>query len=119
MHFGFCTYLFLCTISFSVHSDLFICTISDLLAASDEASRQYGPFVPLPTSATLLDAMLLLSRHLHRVPVVESGGDISNLITQSALLKFVVCYPSLHHTRSHTIPFFLLSFFSFYSHIAG
>lgn len=36
----------------------------------------------------LLDAMLLCGQHyLHRVPVVKSPGDITNIITQSALVQ--------------------------------
>lgn len=49
---------------------------------------KFGPFVPLDESATLLDAILILGKHgLHRLCVVQLGGDIVNVITQSAMLK--------------------------------
>ena len=52
------------------------------------------PFVALDESSTLLDAMLLLGQYgLHRVPVIaptsDSNEHITNMITQSALLKLL------------------------------
>ena len=39
----------------------------------------------------MLDAMLLLSKYqVHRLPVVTSGGDIVNMITQSNVVAMLV-----------------------------
>lgn len=49
-----------------------------------------GPFVPVDNDkGTLLDCMLLCGQHaFRRVPVVKTpGGDIVNIITQSALVQ--------------------------------
>lgn len=51
---------------------------------------RFGPFVPIDYSrGNLLDAMLLCGQHgIRRVPVVKTpGGDIVNIITQSALVQ--------------------------------
>eukprot|EP00048_Salpingoeca_helianthica_P023394 m.24082 g.24082 ORF g.24082 m.24082 type:complete len:463 (+) comp8614_c0_seq1:138-1526(+) len=51
---------------------------------------RFGPFVPIDfTRGNLLDAMLLCGQHgIRRVPVVKTpGGDIVNIITQSALVQ--------------------------------
>ena len=55
---------------------------------SAEFSR-IGAFVPVDVdSGTLLGAMLLCGNHaIRRVPVVKTGGDIVNIITQSALVQ--------------------------------
>ena len=67
-------------------------SLSPYLPLSFLGSWEFGPFVPLPSSASMLDAMFLLSarRRLHRIPVVDPEGDIMNIITQSALLRVVV-----------------------------
>jgi len=57
-----------------------------------DASRfsKFGPFVPIDFErGNLLDALLLCGQHaIRRVPVVQSpGGDIVNIITQSALVQ--------------------------------
>ena len=67
---------------------------------------KYGPFVPLlEDSSTLLDAVLILAKHgLHRVCVVSSGGDITNVITQSALLAALAAeLPALGSVTSRTL----------------
>ena len=51
---------------------------------------RFGPFVPIDHDrGNLLDAMLLCGNHaIRRVPVVKTpGGDITNIITQSALVQ--------------------------------
>jgi len=53
-------------------------------------SGGFGPFIPVDKDRdTLLDCMLLCGQHgLHRVPVVKTpGGDVENIITQSALVQ--------------------------------
>ena len=50
-----------------------------------------GRFIPIdPTENTLLDVMLILGKYgAHRVWVVQSpGGDITNVISQSAVVCF-------------------------------
>lgn len=49
-----------------------------------------GPFVPVEYDrGTLLDCMLLCGQHaIRRVPIVKTpGGDLANIITQSALIQ--------------------------------
>lgn len=57
---------------------------------SSSPSPVTGPFVPVEVDrGTLLEVMLLCGQHnLRRVPVVKSpGGDVVNIITQSALVQ--------------------------------
>lgn len=43
----------------------------------------FGPFVPVEPTSSLLDVLLILGKFgVHRVPVVEPGKDIVNIITQ-------------------------------------
>lgn len=54
------------------------------------AFYRFGPFVPVDFErGNLLDCMLLCGHHgIRRVPVVKTpGGDIANIITQSALVQ--------------------------------
>jgi CBS domain-containing protein len=40
---------------------------------------------------TMLDAMLIIGRFgFHRLPVITDAGDLSNIITQSAVVKYLV-----------------------------
>lgn len=48
----------------------------------------WGPFIPLEPESSLLDALLLMGKYgVHRLPVVEVGGDMSNFLTQSSVTK--------------------------------
>jgi CBS domain-containing protein len=57
----------------------------------DVDTARFNPFIPLSTTNnTMLDVMLLLGKYAqHRAYVVEPGGDVVNVITQSALVKFL------------------------------
>eukprot|EP00053_Salpingoeca_punica_P007912 m.71857 g.71857 ORF g.71857 m.71857 type:complete len:331 (-) comp14383_c0_seq1:366-1358(-) len=52
---------------------------------------QAGPFLAVDEEqSTLLDVLLLLTKHnAHRVMVIRTGGDIVNVITQSAVLAYL------------------------------
>ena len=84
------------------HTDAFEAkTVKDVLHVF-----KYGPFVPLlEDSSTLLDAVLILGKHgLHRLCVVQPGGDITNIITQSALIKaLMVALPHLAPIADKTL----------------
>lgn len=67
----------------------------DVNTVSDLTTRAFWcPFVALDESSSLFDAMLLLGQYgLHRIPVLahasEGHDKMTNLITQSALLKLL------------------------------
>jgi CBS domain-containing protein len=64
---------------------------SQLTLAEVVTGPRFGPFIPLSTTHTLLDAMLLLGKYgLRRLPIVEAGGDLVNIVTQSQLLQLMV-----------------------------
>ncbi|EGD83241.1 hypothetical protein PTSG_03873 [Salpingoeca rosetta] len=64
--------------------------ISEVMDADPNTSR-FSPFVPLDEErSTMLDVMLLLGKYaLHRAYIVHTCGDITNVITQSAVVKFL------------------------------
>ncbi len=67
---------------------------------------KFGPFVPLDyDTATLLDAVLILGKHgLHRVCVVKAGGDIVNIVTQSAVIgALTLALPKLKSVTGRTL----------------
>eukprot|EP00054_Salpingoeca_dolichothecata_P003653 m.27923 g.27923 ORF g.27923 m.27923 type:complete len:333 (-) comp14034_c0_seq1:49-1047(-) len=54
---------------------------------ADSGLSRFGPFVAVDDSSNLLDILLLLGRYgLRRIPVVKIGGDLENIITQSAVV---------------------------------
>lgn len=59
------------------------------LALTIAAQARMGAFVPLDEkTGSLLDAMFLCGNHaMRRVPIVQKGGDIVNIVTQSALVQ--------------------------------
>eukprot|EP00730_Choanoeca_flexa_P007933 TRINITY_DN12415_c4_g2_i8.p1 TRINITY_DN12415_c4_g2~~TRINITY_DN12415_c4_g2_i8.p1 ORF type:complete len:383 (+),score=96.60 TRINITY_DN12415_c4_g2_i8:363-1511(+) len=61
------------------------------LVSLDSDTARFNPFIPLAeANNTMLEVMLLLGKYAqHRAYVVEPGADISNVITQSALVKFL------------------------------
>eukprot|EP00049_Salpingoeca_infusionum_P005685 m.95247 g.95247 ORF g.95247 m.95247 type:complete len:342 (-) comp13053_c0_seq1:517-1542(-) len=76
--------------------------ITEVIDADPDTAR-FNPFVPLdPSNNTMLDVMLLLGKYAqHRAFVVETAGDITNVITQSAVVKFLKGYvdrmaPTMH-----------------------
>jgi CBS domain-containing protein len=75
-----------CHFKFSNHSIFFI---SDLCLS--EASR-FGPLMPMTTTHTLLDAMLVLGKYgVHRLPVVDmDSGQLVNFLTQSQVVAQVL-----------------------------
>lgn len=46
-------------------------------------------FSPLKQSATLYDAVELLSRGLHRVPILNDQGKLVNIISQSSIVNYL------------------------------
>jgi len=48
-----------------------------------------NPLHPVADSATLWDVVVLLSKHVHRVPIVNDKGEIINIISQSSAMKFL------------------------------
>eukprot|EP00043_Microstomoeca_roanoka_P010441 m.99208 g.99208 ORF g.99208 m.99208 type:complete len:342 (+) comp14897_c0_seq1:81-1106(+) len=64
--------------------------ISDVIDADPNTAR-FSPFVPLDEERnTMLDVMLLLGKYaLHRAYIVKSCADITNVITQSAVVQFL------------------------------
>jgi CBS domain-containing protein len=78
--------------------------IVEVVNADPDTSR-FNPFIPLdPKNNTMLDVMLLLGKYAqHRAFVVETGGDITNIVTQSAVVKFLKNFkdrmaPTIHKT---------------------
>jgi CBS domain-containing protein len=66
-------------------------TLADVVS-----TPRFGPFVPLSTTHSLLDAFLLLGKYgLRRLPVVQAGGDLVNILTQSRLLQLMVDNPAV------------------------
>eukprot|EP01100_Stratorugosa_tubuloviscum_P007358 TRINITY_DN306_c1_g1_i1.p1 TRINITY_DN306_c1_g1~~TRINITY_DN306_c1_g1_i1.p1 ORF type:complete len:308 (-),score=129.98 TRINITY_DN306_c1_g1_i1:189-1112(-) len=45
-----------------------------------------NPFIPVPVNSKLINVAEILSRGVHRVPVVDENGKIINIISQSALI---------------------------------
>jgi CBS domain-containing protein len=83
------------------HTDMFVCLIvlvlfvsflhllfASSLPSADMARR--NPFHPVPESASLLDVAEKLAKGTHRVPVINEGGDVINIISQSSLVKFLL-----------------------------
>jgi len=66
----------------NLFKSLKVCDITNL--------SERNPYVSLPVGSSLYDCVkLMVEKNLHRVPIVEKGGKLANLISQSSILDYL------------------------------
>eukprot|EP00762_Andalucia_godoyi_P008455 ANDGO_05792.mRNA.1 Protein sds23 len=79
-------------------SKLYLMSASQITDLSKE-----NPFVPLAPNVSLYEVAKVMATGIHRVPIVDEKGALVNVVTQSALVKFLVSHLNVHlHSASST-----------------